>query len=359
MKLDVINNVPYLPKGPVMFGAPNLDACPAMPAMPGPVLALNDELYPAAPSEADAPDEGGEIIEIKHPEGYRTEAQLRAEAKTLQHMMTHLPKNPFCTHCQRAKMENVRLHRRGGADAHECTKFGDIVTVDTMVLHGLKDRGVNGEADAVVFYDLATKYIDVLPVFSRSVPNTVEAFHKFMGPEPKIGLLYSDQAREFLAATRRMAWVHHMSTPGMPKTNGIIENKVKLVLHGARVLLKQAGLSPKRWPFAVRAFCAARNLENRGEGTAWGRRSDDRDFPGQLIPFGCLVDFKPIAPTPRRLEKGGFKNASERDDHHKADEIPTKHHWTNTAMCQPCRRRKLTLLPRRPNSGQCRNLEFS
>ena len=86
-------------------------------------------------------------------------------------------------------MENVRLHRRGGADAHECTKFGDIVTVDTMVLHGLKDRGVNGETDAVVFYDLATKYIDVLPVFSRSVPNTVEAFHKFMGPEPKIGLL--------------------------------------------------------------------------------------------------------------------------------------------------------------------------
>ena len=226
VKLDVINNVPYLPKGPVMFGAPNLDACPAMPAMPGPVLALNDELYPAAPSEADAPDEGGEIIEVKHPEGYRTEAQLRAEAKTLQHMMTHLPKNPFCTHCQRAKMENVRLHRRGGADAHECTKFGDIVTVDTMVLHGLKDRGVNGETDAVVFYDLATKYIDVLPVFSRSVPNTVEAFHKFMGPEPKIGLLYSDQAREFLAATRRMAWVHHMSTPGMPKTNGIIENKV-------------------------------------------------------------------------------------------------------------------------------------
>ena len=86
-----------------MFGAPNLDACPAMPAMPGPVLALNDALYPAAPSEADAPDEGGEVVEVKRPEGYRTEAQLRAEAKTLQHMMTHLPKNPFCTHCQRAK----------------------------------------------------------------------------------------------------------------------------------------------------------------------------------------------------------------------------------------------------------------
>ena len=64
VKLDVINNVPYLPKGPVMFGAPNLDACPAMPA---------------APSEADAPDEGGEIIEIKHPRG--TELRLSCVPK--------------------------------------------------------------------------------------------------------------------------------------------------------------------------------------------------------------------------------------------------------------------------------------
>ena len=92
VRLDVIK---YLSKGPVMFGALDLDACPAMPAMPGPVLALNDALYPAAPSEADAPDEGGEVVEIKHRKGYRTEDQLRAEAKTLQHMMTHLPKNPF------------------------------------------------------------------------------------------------------------------------------------------------------------------------------------------------------------------------------------------------------------------------
>ena len=36
VRLDVINNVPYLPKGP------NLDACPAIPAMPGPVIAMND-----------------------------------------------------------------------------------------------------------------------------------------------------------------------------------------------------------------------------------------------------------------------------------------------------------------------------
>ena len=133
-----------------------------------------------------------DVVEILHPEGYRSEEQLKAEAISVQRLMTHLPKNPFCSHCQRAKMENVRVFRGLGAGGHDCEKFGDIVTVDTMVLRGLRGRGINGESDAIVFFDLATEYIDTMPVFSRSVPNTVEAFHKYAGPDPKIRVIYSD-----------------------------------------------------------------------------------------------------------------------------------------------------------------------
>ena len=78
----------------IINGIQELDAFSTRCKLPtgllaGPVLAL---LYPAT---ADAPDEGGEAVEIKSPEGYRTEAELRAEAETLQHIMAHLPKNPF------------------------------------------------------------------------------------------------------------------------------------------------------------------------------------------------------------------------------------------------------------------------
>ena len=90
--------------------------------------------------------------------------------------VTHLPKNPYCPHCQRAKMENVKLRRKGGAAAHDVANFGDLATADTMVLRGLKDRGFHGEADAIVFYDLATDCLDVLPVQPRSRSNTLEAF---------------------------------------------------------------------------------------------------------------------------------------------------------------------------------------
>ena len=110
----------------------------------------------------------------------------------------------------------------------------------------------------------------------------------------------------------------------MPKTNGIIENKAKL---GARVLLRQAGLSSKRWPFAVSAFCAARNLENQGEGTAWGRRNDDRVFRVNKSHSDVLLTSSP-SPLNRVGSKRGLQNASERENGHKADENPTKDHWT-------------------------------
>ena len=171
-----------------------------------------------------------------------------------------------------------------------------------MVLRGLKDRGFHGEADAIVFYDLATDYLEVLPVQSRSRSNTLEAFRS-------LKLVYSDQAPELKNAVTTLGALHRLSTPGMPKTNGLIENKVKLVLHGARVLLRQAGFEPRWWPFAVRHFSMARNIENRGDGSPCMRRHGDGNFSGVILPFGCLVDFYPIAPKIRRDRKGGVQNA--------------------------------------------------
>ena len=41
-------------------------------------------------------------------------------------------------------------------------------------------------------------------------------------------------------------------TPGMPRTNAIADSTVELVLHVARVALRQAGLEAKFWPYACR-----------------------------------------------------------------------------------------------------------
>ena len=164
-----------------------------------------------------------------------------------------------------------------------------------------------------MFYDLATDYLEVLPVQSRSRSNTLEAFRRFAGGQT-LKLVYSDQAPELKNAVTTLGALHRLSTPGMPKTNGLIENKVKLVLHGARVLLRQAGFEPRWWPFAVRHFSMARNIENRGDGSPWTRRHGDGNFSGVILPFGCLVDFYPVAPKIRTIRHAGKVDSEDVDE---------------------------------------------
>ena len=51
------------------------------------------------------------VVELDGRDRCRTEAEWRADALSLGHRMTHLPKNPYCAHCQRARMENARVFR--------------------------------------------------------------------------------------------------------------------------------------------------------------------------------------------------------------------------------------------------------
>ena len=101
---------------------------------------------------------------------------FKAEAKSVTHMLTHLPKNPFCSVCQRAKLENAKSYKHGGVSAHKYESFGDHVTGDTIVLHGLKDRGVGNKDNAVVMFDFGTGWTSCHPVNSRSEEDTVFAF---------------------------------------------------------------------------------------------------------------------------------------------------------------------------------------
>ena len=90
-----------------------------------------------------------------------------------------------------------------------------------------------------------------------------------------------------------MAWVHHW----MPQTNSIIENKVKLVLHGA------SPPQTSRLIAQVVALCRPRILRcSEGGGTVWGRRNDDRDV-SLISSLSCL-----------NRERGGIKNASKQEN---------------------------------------------
>ena len=54
-------------------------------------------------------------------------AALKAEAKSKRHMLTHIPKNPYCEVCNKAKMYKPPAYAKGGSSMVEAKKFGIIL----------------------------------------------------------------------------------------------------------------------------------------------------------------------------------------------------------------------------------------
>ncbi|CAE6956816.1 JNK [Symbiodinium sp. CCMP2592] len=308
-EVDVINNIPYLAPSEteVVAGRPDLPR--VYPALPAPII-VHEKVAAAGEEPADELDDIGELDrdmpgvkgadkntpddakrghgkpKPQSPPDEPRARDLKEEAKSIRHLMTHLPKNTAAMPAN-----------------------------DTMVLHGLGNRGNNGETDAVVFYDLATEWLESVPVKGRTNADTLRAFQQVFGDlkdvnsfsmdverryaPSEVREIYCDKAREFISTCKKVGISVKHSTPGMPRTDAIAESKVKLVLHGARVALRQAGLSAKFWPYACKHFCHARNIEMREGQSAYTQRFNGAEFDGQILPFGCLVDFYP---TPARKQ---------------------------------------------------------
>ena len=270
IKVDVINNIPYLSPSETEVVAGRSDLPCVYPALPAPIV-VHEKVVAVGESQRDEADALGELDLDMPQEASRSSRSrddgagdvskakgpppspepqardLRAEAKSIRHLMTHLPKNPYCDACQRAKMENVKSFRQESPRDKGFEKFGEHVTVDTMVLHGLGNRGNNGETDAVVFYDLATGWLEAVPVKGRTNSDTLRAFQQMFGQlddvnafsmdterryaPPGVREIYCDKAREFISVCKRIGISVKHSTPGMPRTNAIAESRVKLVLH--------------------------------------------------------------------------------------------------------------------------------
>ncbi len=89
--------------------------------------------------------------------------------------MTHLPKNPFCSVCSKAKIQRTPKRRRSsksplGTEAKKPpTKFGEQVTGDHFIKNGtddadeVEDPFFPVDTVAVVLYDRATRWLAVYP----------------------------------------------------------------------------------------------------------------------------------------------------------------------------------------------------
>jgi len=92
------------------------------------------------------------------------------------------------------------------------------------------------------------------------------------------------------------------SLVGISQTNAIAEANNKTIISGTRKLLCQAGLPACWWTYAAPYFCFAKNIELDINNESVYYETHGSHFPGEQIPFGCIVFFTP-APTKDNRDK--------------------------------------------------------
>ena len=232
------------------------------------------------------------------------EKELKEEAKSIRHMLTHIPKNPFCDICTRAKMFKPPSRAVGGSTKVKAEKFGDHITADFIVTRDEDELGIDDEKSALVVKDIATGFMYVYPNARRTTNAAILAIKHFVGHEDKIGVFYSDNAPELISAMKILQCRHVLSRDHISKSNAQAERAVRSVLEGTRVNLLQAGLNHWHWPHAARHWCFMQNvIATGGDKSPWELRFGSR-FDGPLIPFGCLIDYWN---GPRKKNKEGLR----------------------------------------------------
>ena len=109
---------------------------------------------------------------------------------------THFPKDRNCEICQRTKITRAPCRKRNGGAVLRAVNFGDLVTADHKVLSD-NCESRNNHRYAVVVQDLATQWIQSYPCKTKTSLETQRSLRKFMEPERKPKVIYTDNSLEF------------------------------------------------------------------------------------------------------------------------------------------------------------------
>ena len=118
---------------------------------------------------------------------------------------------------------------------------------------------------------------------------------KFLEPDWKPKVIYTDKPLEFGKACEDPSWNHCTSTPHRSETNGIAERAVRRVKEGTSAVLLQSGLDEKWWADSMECYTHLRNIQDLlSDGKTPYERRFGEPFKGPIISFGSLVDYHPI-----------------------------------------------------------------
>ena len=172
---------------------------------------------------------------------------------------THFPKDRNCEICQRTKITRAPCRRRNGGAVPRAENFGDLITADHKVLSD-NCESRNNHQYAVVVQDLATQWIQAYPCKTKTLQETQRRLQKFLEPDMKPKVIYTDSSLEFGKACEDLSWNHCMSTPHRSEANETAERAVRRVKEGKSAVLLQSGLTERWWADSMECYTYLRNV---------------------------------------------------------------------------------------------------
>ena len=220
----------------------------------------------------------------------------------------HFPKDENCEICKRTKITRAPCRRRNGEAVPRAVNFGDLITADHNFLSD-NCESRNNHRYAVVVQDLATLWIQAYPCKNKTSQETQRSLQKFLEPERKPKVIYTDNSLEFGKACEDLSWNHCTFTPHRSETNGIAERAVRRVKEGTSAVLLQSGLNESWWADSMECYTYLRNVTDLlSDGKTPYERRFGQPLKGPIIPFGSLVEFHPItAKDQSRIHQFGKK----------------------------------------------------
>ena len=108
--------------------------------------------------------------------------------------------------------------------------------------------------------DLATQWIQSNK--TKTSRETQRSLQKFLGPNRKPKVIYTDNSLEFGKVCEDLSWNHCTSTPHRSETNGIAERAVRRVKEGTSAVLLQSGLNENWWADSMECCTYLRNIQD-------------------------------------------------------------------------------------------------
>ena len=256
-----------------------------------------EQVEPADPGDPSAVlQEPAEVRETK-------DDRLKKEATSIQHLLTHMPQNPFCATCRISKLRKASARKIQIADRHIAKTFGERVHADHVFP---KDVVENEESSitALALKDDSTEFRGFYPQSSKGAEQSAASIRHFIGPRNKLGTLRTDNSKELIKSAKNLKALHETSTPYRSESNGRIERDIGVEVGGIRCNLTQSGLPLSFWPQAGQHFAHYTNciipcregnsLANLPPAslTPWQKRFKE-PWAGPTAPFGCLIRYRP------------------------------------------------------------------